>query len=417
MNPAVQTISNTSLQQTTEPAPTQRILSIDIFRGLTMAVMIFVNELSGVKNLPWWTYHAHAHEDRMTYVDMVFPAFLFILGMTIPIALERRLRKGYTTSQVLLHVFVRSIALLVMGLILANAGTGTVSLFGINPYIWTIIALLGAILYWNVYPTPSRYDTLFKSMRYTGLALILAMLAIFRRPTSSGAVAWLDFSYPEILGLLGLTYFSVSLLYLCTRRWNWAPLGWFITLTTFCAASTARWIPFPGRIPIYIWPIHNGAMTSIAMAGIVTSGIFIGKPALRFPTLRHKAFAASIFGASALILGYLLTPLGISKIRATPTWCLYSVGASVFIFLFLYWLCDIRKISSWAAFSKPAGENTLLTYLLPDLYFFILAAAGITYFNTHLNSGAVGAIRCVIFTLLILGLSAVLTRLKIRLQL
>ena len=37
-----------------------RIVSIDIFRGLTIAVMIFVNELAEIRGLPWWTYHAHA---------------------------------------------------------------------------------------------------------------------------------------------------------------------------------------------------------------------------------------------------------------------------------------------------------------------------------------------------------------------
>ena len=71
-----------------------RNTSIDVFRGLTMTLMIFVNELAGVTGLPWWNYHAPARINAMTYVDMVFPAFLFIVGMTIPIALERRLQKN-----------------------------------------------------------------------------------------------------------------------------------------------------------------------------------------------------------------------------------------------------------------------------------------------------------------------------------
>src|SRR6185437_1344900 len=58
----------------------RRIVSIDIFRGITMAVMIFVNELSGVGGMPWWTRHAPGRLDYMTYVDMVFPFFLFAVG-------------------------------------------------------------------------------------------------------------------------------------------------------------------------------------------------------------------------------------------------------------------------------------------------------------------------------------------------
>ena len=60
-----------------------RVVSIDIFRGLTMAVMIFVNALSEVRGLPWWTRHAPASVNVMTYVDMVFPFFLFAVGMSL----------------------------------------------------------------------------------------------------------------------------------------------------------------------------------------------------------------------------------------------------------------------------------------------------------------------------------------------
>ena len=48
-----------------------------------MMVMVFVNELSEVKGLPWWNYHMPPGADGMTYVDMVFPEFLFIVGMAI----------------------------------------------------------------------------------------------------------------------------------------------------------------------------------------------------------------------------------------------------------------------------------------------------------------------------------------------
>ena len=84
MNPTMELLEANA----TNTIRAQRVASIDIFRGLTMTLMIFVNELAEVKGLPWWNYHAPAKVDAMTYVDMVFPAFLFILGMTIPIALN-----------------------------------------------------------------------------------------------------------------------------------------------------------------------------------------------------------------------------------------------------------------------------------------------------------------------------------------
>jgi predicted acyltransferase len=53
-----------------------RVVAIDILRGLTIFVMVFVNDVAGVKGLPWWTYHIPAGKNGRTYVDVVFSAFL-----------------------------------------------------------------------------------------------------------------------------------------------------------------------------------------------------------------------------------------------------------------------------------------------------------------------------------------------------
>src|SRR5580704_17276305 len=124
-----------------------RLASIDIFRGLTMVVMIFVNDLASVHGLPWWTYHMAASVDAMTYVDMVFPFFLFIVGLSIPLAIGQRLKKNPSPHALLLHVLIRAASLIVLGLILANADKGDAARMGINPYAWAILALGGASLF------------------------------------------------------------------------------------------------------------------------------------------------------------------------------------------------------------------------------------------------------------------------------
>ena len=124
--------------------------------------------------------------------------------MTIPIALKHRLRKNPSIPSLWLHVISRAIALVILGLILANAELGSRSLMGIGPMLWTILALSGAVLFWNVYRRSARHQTLFRILRFFGLALMVAMFAIFRKTTSDGHAAWISTSYPEILGLLGL---------------------------------------------------------------------------------------------------------------------------------------------------------------------------------------------------------------------
>jgi predicted acyltransferase len=72
-----------------------RLVSIDAFRGLTILLMVFVNELGGMKGVPGWLKHYPAAEDGMTFVDVVFPAFLFVMGMAVPFALGRRMAQGH----------------------------------------------------------------------------------------------------------------------------------------------------------------------------------------------------------------------------------------------------------------------------------------------------------------------------------
>jgi hypothetical protein len=82
--------------------------------------------------------------------------------------------------------------------------------------------------------------------------------------------------------------------------------------------------------------------------------------------------------------------------------------------MLLYWICDIKRHTRWAAFVKPAGSNTLLSYLLPDLFYF---AVPLSFSPASVNQGAPGVLRALVFTALMLAIAALLTKCKIRLQL
>ncbi|HEX9188863.1 MAG TPA: DUF5009 domain-containing protein, partial [Vicinamibacteria bacterium] len=75
---------------TLSPAPAleapraPRVLSIDLLRGADVLLMLFVNEVAGVTGAPGFLLHRPSEFDGMTVTDLVFPAFLFIVGIAIP---------------------------------------------------------------------------------------------------------------------------------------------------------------------------------------------------------------------------------------------------------------------------------------------------------------------------------------------
>ena len=403
----------TAGQTILKPAP--RVVSIDIFRGITMTVMIFVNELAGVPNMPWWTEHAPGRLDYMTYVDMVFPFFLFIVGMSMPLSIAQRLKKNSSMPALWWHVISRFVSLLVLGLVLANAENADPAKMGLSGSLWALLAILSAALYLNFYPVSTRFPHYSQILRGIGVVGVVVLFAVFRRTTADGHTGWLEFGYPEILGLIAYSYLAVAVVYIPSRRWKWAAPTWFVVFLALNVVSAARWFDGPNHWPWWFWPFSNGSMTAIIFAGIVTSGIFLGHDHRPLP--RRAMLTGAVVGVLMIVAGRIFTPLGISKIRATPTWSLYSIGASMLMFTLLYWICDVKKRTGWALFFRPAGSNTLTTYLLPDLWYFIGMLVGFGFYNKHFNSGSPAVVKTFIFTLFILMVAALLTKARVRLQL
>src|SRR5450432_3766765 len=113
-----------------------RIASIDILRALTMLLMIFVNDLGTLHGIPGWLEHVKRGADGMGLADVVFPAFLFIVGLSLPFAVDNRRKKGDTEWQLVKHVLARTFALLVMGVFFVNGETINILATGMPAYLW-----------------------------------------------------------------------------------------------------------------------------------------------------------------------------------------------------------------------------------------------------------------------------------------
>src|ERR1700761_5947558 len=98
-----------------------RVRSIDAFRAVTMFLMIFVNDIDGMPNTPAWIQHAKINADALGLADTIFPAFLFIVGLSIPFAFQNRIKRG--DYRIPWRIIKRSFSLIFIGFFFANIDT------------------------------------------------------------------------------------------------------------------------------------------------------------------------------------------------------------------------------------------------------------------------------------------------------
>ncbi|NLR79143.1 DUF5009 domain-containing protein [Chitinophaga eiseniae] len=386
-----------------------RILSIDAFRGITILVMIFVNSVAGVQGIPAWMQHAHAAEDRMTFVDVVFPAFLFIVGMSIPFAINSRLAKGDSFWKLQQHIGWRTVGLWVLGIFMVNTEEINAAATGMSVALWSLLFYVCAILVWNVYTFKQSWISwCFKG---AGMAGLIILGIIYRGGDGSERLApqWWG-----ILGLIGWAYLYACIFYQWFKGNANAIMlmiavciGYYILCKQpFMPKGEWSWIASQSR---------NAAHTSIVLSGMLLTLFYFDEDL----DLKGRRLFSKVCGFFVLLMmsALLLRPTyEISKIRATPSWCLYSAAICVVIFSLLYILIDVKKVSKWTAFFRPAGSNPLLTYILPDIVYFGMMLAGVSL-PAVLNQGVPGILWCGCFAILMLLLVKGLNKLGIRLQL
>merc|ERR1719273_1218987 len=95
----------------------KRVRSLDAFRGLAIVIMIFVNYGGG-----GYSFFAHARWNGLTVADLVFPWFMWIMGVSMVISIQSQLRKSVSRRKMILNVLRRSAILFFLGLVINSIG-------------------------------------------------------------------------------------------------------------------------------------------------------------------------------------------------------------------------------------------------------------------------------------------------------
>lgn len=310
----------------TSPTPavaTSRLLSLDVFRGITIAGMVLVNNPGSWEHIYWPL--EHAQWSGWTPTDLVFPFFLFIVGVAITLSLGRRVESGAVTRDVYLKIIKRTLIIFAIGLLLNGI-----------PHF--------SIAEWRIPGVLQRIAVCY---------CIASIIFLNTRPRTQVLIA---------IGLL--------LLY------------WVLVMTVPAPGYAAGDLTKDGSLPSYVDRVvfgnhvwrqakvydPEGMLSTIpaivtALIGVLTGGW------LRSERSRiEKAAGMFVAGAVLIAVGWAWNAFfPINKALWTSSYVLFTGGLALQFLALCYWLIDIKGFRRWSKPFEIFGLNAIALYVLADL--------------------------------------------------
>ncbi len=400
----------------------QRLISLDVFRGMTIAGMVLVNNpgtwsaiYSPLEHAPW---------HGITPTDYIFPFFLFIVGVAIPIALGKRLEAGMTRD-VYLKIFSRSVSIFAVGLLISM-----IPFFDFGkteiPYLVKILLVLSF--------SAALFLYLWGKRTQAGIVAGVSALIVAAFWLAGTPIVWYNFQMMRIPGVLqriAVCYLIVSLIFLHTN-WKqqtvigvallliyWALMtlvavpGCEVTTIDDKACNLAAWLDRTILTENHMWRQAKvfdpeGILSTIPALVTTISGVLTGiwlksepravatgflppeetsdvpdAPGSDNSTVRSndveknpvatapgsdKAVGIFFFGTVLLAIGWswsLLFPL--NKSLWTSSYVVYTSGLALLTLGFCYWLIDVKGYKRWSKPFVVFGVNALALFAFSGL--------------------------------------------------
>jgi len=296
-----------------------RLVSLDVFRGITVAAMLLVNNPGSE---PSYTQLDHAPWSGWTFTDTIFPFFLWIVGVAMTLSFANRLEQGADRGKLLIHVARRAAVIYLLGLLLA----------GFPYYHLDRIRVVGVL------------------PRIAVCYLIASIVFLF--------LGWRG-QIATIAGLF-VSYWLLMMLYpvpgLGAGHWekgsNFAAYIDQMFLHGHMWGQTKTWDP-------------EGIVSTLPAIGTTLLGALAGQM-LRMKSERVKWLAIS--SVALIAVGEVLSVwMPINKSLWTVPYALLMAGLAALEFLVLYWIVDVK---SWRVWAKPFvifGNNAIVVFVLSGI--------------------------------------------------
>jgi predicted acyltransferase len=382
-------------------------------RGLTLLLMLFVNDLN-MRVAPAWLGHMKADFDGMGLADWVFPGFLFMVGMAIPFALAKRFSRGDSLYDISRHILTRTLSLLIIGVLMLNTGRVNSELTGMGENLWALLMYIAVFLFWNDYRDEDKRFFTITTLKLIGIAILIFLVLKFRsgQPENNGSLIT---GWWGILGLIGWGYLVAAFTYVLCRNLIFRTVLITLFFLGLNILSGLSLLDFLNPVKPLLGVIIEGNVPFIVLTGMI-GGLIIKN--LFVKEFKKVILIFAAIGVFYIVSGFILRNwFIISKIKATPSWGLICSGISSLLFALLYWIIDVKNKTSWAGFLKPAGENSLTTYLAPDVLYYLIWMSGIPVLIYKQSSEPLIVVGgSLLWALLMVGFTALLARMNIKLR-
>lgn len=309
-----------------------RLISLDVFRGATIALMILVNNPGDWGNV--YPPLLHAKWNGCTPTDLVFPFFLFIVGVSVTLSLTKRKERGDDLFKLVLQIFRRSFLIFFIGVFLnafPDFNLSEVRILGVLQRIALVYFFISLIFLFTEWKTQ---------------VIISAILLLGY---------WALITLVPVPGI-GMPNISQPTIYDPILQKEIAPniVAWLDNklLAGHLWRSTKIWDP-------------EGLLSTLPAIVTGLFGVLLGK-FLRTKLDEFNKIIWIFFTANILIFTGLLWDLvfPMNKSLWTSSYVLFTAGLALHFFVMCYWLIDVKKIDWWIKPFVVYGTNAITVYTL-----------------------------------------------------
>lgn len=311
--------TQTKMPNSATESATKRLVSLDVFRGITIAAMVLVNNPGTWEHIYWPLQHASWH--GWTPTDLVFPFFLFIVGVAITLAFGSRVDSGRSKRDLYLKVIKRSLLIFAIGLFLNGFPYFSLSELRIPGVLQRIAVcyLVASIIFLE---TKIR----------TQVVITIALLLIY--------------------------WFLVE----------------FIAAPGFAAGDLTKEGSLPSFIDRVVFGKHvwaqakvydpEGLLSTVPALSTTLIGVLTGHWLRTKGSAYEKVAGLFVGGAVCVALGWAWNPLfPINKALWTSSYVLFTGGLALQLLALCYWVIDIKGYRRWAKPFEIFGVNAIALYV------------------------------------------------------